>query len=563
MNHKAYFRISLISTILVVVTATLLFSIVSLKLGDGFGREINLIIDQTSSSEDFDTYVKELQRSQVEVYRYELEDDLTMIKLIGINDVQTFIDHFTRELPMVPILEVGTFGALSTISNSIKLFQIYFIVFIFAFIAYSIYRKQMTGLLTSLSSAFMLITSLFIMNFFGFLLNNVMWYGLLLAFAILVIHKKGLTLKLSDVLEENYNNVNKTIYESLNISINFSVGFLFFGAVLLMFAPQFTNIAVLFIMLSVYILIERFMLLHYLPKVIPAIKEEPRLKSIFMRRDSLFSPSDFLNQWMSKIMLFLTIAVLAMSSVSLLFQDLSTFNSPKLAKQHYITVPRNDPQSFLEVQATLRKYDLHDHLIEYRVSEEKSTWFKFDGLIEHNLIKLASADINNKIGLATHVFVEEDISSFSTSILFYIGMVAAFAASFVLVWFNAGKNEGIVFLAYTFLSILLMSTFAYFMEITYSKIFLLTLYFYPFLVANLFMVDKFSQQFKLGLNYIMRFLKQAGGVFAIIVLPIIVIIPKPNVETYAMIKMLMSIVLSFVSSSLIIYYLGVLKRRNL
>ena len=193
MNHKAYFRISLISTILVVVTATLLFSIVSLKLGDGFGREINLIIDQTSSSEDFDSYVKELQRSQVEVYRYELEDDLTMIKLIGINDVQTFIDHFTRELPMVPILEVGTFGALSTISNSIKLFQIYFIVFIFAFIAYSIYRKQMTGLLTSLSSAFMLITSLFTMNFFGFLLNNVMWYGLLLSFAILVIHKKGLT----------------------------------------------------------------------------------------------------------------------------------------------------------------------------------------------------------------------------------------------------------------------------------------------------------------------------------------------------------------------------------
>ena len=62
-------------------------------------------------------------------------------------------------------------------------------------------------------------------------------------------------------------------------------------------------------------------------------------------------------------------------------------------------VDQDDAPSFLEVHASLGKYDLTNNMLKYDISEENKTWYTFDNEAKLKKLMMASEDIDENFQL--------------------------------------------------------------------------------------------------------------------------------------------------------------------
>lgn len=542
MNRRPYIKASIMSSVLLLFTATLLFSIVSLRLGEGFGREVNMIVNQPPETHALHDFLEELSNTPIEVYAYPMSGNRTMIKLIGVNDIQGFLESFRTELNDVHIDSVGTFGSLSSISSNIKLFQLYFVVFLLGYVAYSTYRYQRTGFAISLSIAAVLIFTLFLANMMGYLLNNTVWLALLLSFVFLLMQKQYIVSKLSEFFSVEPTDYINSVNEILNSSLYFSLVLSVIGLLLVFFAGTYINAAIIFLIISIWLVIERFALLKFLPFFMMAIVKDSSLRESFLPRASLFRATPVFANIVMRGFMMGSIVVVVISSSFLIFTE------PKIwptNTNHILVVQDSAPVSFLEVQASLHKYGLEDNLFMYRVSEEKTTWFKFEGLNNRHALDEVRFDLMLKSNLESSVYsyIEEPpVSSMMRYGSFGVSILALFGLHFV---YKDKKQQGTLF-GISLLTTVFFMLVAYFLGAFEDSLFTLSLWVSPFLTTSVMFF--YHRTKKVGLDP----LKNILAVLAILILPMIVIIPLTNEAAHLLIRIFASYALALCTTVLII-----------
>jgi hypothetical protein len=548
MHRRPYLKASIMSSVLLLFTSTLLFSIVSLRLGEGFGREVNMIVNQPPQTHALHDFLDELSNTPIEVYAYPMSGNRTMIKLIGVNDIQGFLENFRTELNDVFIETVGTFGTLSSISTNIKLFQLYFVVFLFGYILYATYRYQRTGFAISISIATVLIFTMFITNIMGFLLNNIMWMALLLSFVFLLMQKQYVVNKLSLFFTQEPDDYVKSVKDVLNASLYFGLVLSVIGLLLVFFAPAYINAAIVFLIVSVWLVIERVALLKFLPFFMLAVVKDPNLREGFLPRASLFRATPLFANLVMRGFLLGSVVIVIISGSSLIFTE------PKLwptHTNHILVVQDSAPVSFLEVQASLHKYGLEDNLYMYRVSEEKTTWFKFEGLTNRHALDLVRYDLMSKTSLESSVYSYVDEPTVSTSMR-YGSIGVSIAALFGLHLVYKDKKQRVTLFGLSLLTTLLFMLVSYFLGVFGDKLFTLSLWVAPFLTASSLFF--YYSSHKVGLDP----LKNIVSVVAILILPMIVIIPLTNTAAYLQIRIFASYSLALCTT--ILFMAGRYKR---
>lgn len=423
MKVKKYTGLIIILIVLVSLLSNLLFNSKSLNFGVGFGRKMSIITTSVEDNDSFKDFKDNLPRYKAELSVYEVEEGLSLIQIESTGDMSLIYNSFLRQVSDIEVLEVGTFGSITNVNQTISNMQLYFTLFFLVFVAIWFYQFGLLGLILSLLGSLMVFLPVFIGNAYNFILNVHTWYVFVCVY-ILVINY------FSWLLDKIY--IRESVKVLAQSTFMFSFLFVLMGLVFHYLDPIFKGAVFYVIAISILFVILSGLIQFGLQYFYKEFLDDEVVGKIFFVRSGITTPS-FINRF--------SLTILIVGTTALGFLIANTYRGDNMtqsvdfSRESYLIVDSNDAQGFLEIQASLGKYDLDRHLLEYNVSEEKATWFVFDEFTSKVTLNAASRNIDRKIVGESRLFTM-NIDSFNLEDLLlnpYLGLMVLIGAVIIAV----------------------------------------------------------------------------------------------------------------------------------
>lgn len=423
MKVKKYTGLIIILIVLVSLLSNLLLNSKSLNFGVGFGRKMSIITTSVEDNDSFKDFKDNLPRYKAELSVYEVEEGLSLIQIESTGDMSLIYNSFLRQVSDIEVLEVGTFGSITNVNQTISNMQLYFTLFFLVFVAIWFYQFGLLGLILSLLGSLMVFLPVFIGNAYNFILNVHTWYVFVCVY-ILVINY------FSWLLDKIY--IRESVKVLAQSTFMFSFLFVLMGLVFHYLDPIFKGAVFYVIAISILFVILSGLIQFGLQYFYKEFLDDEVVGKIFFVRSGITTPS-FINRF--------SLTILIVGTTALGFLIANTYRGDNMtqsvdfSRESYLIVDSNDAQGFLEIQASLGKYDLDRHLLEYNVSEEKATWFVFDEFTSKVTLNAASRNIDRKIVGESRLFTV-NIDSFNLEDLLlnpYLGLMVLVGAVIIAV----------------------------------------------------------------------------------------------------------------------------------
>lgn len=423
MKVKKYTGLIIILIVLVSLLSNLLLNSKSLNFGVGFGRKMSIITTSVEDNDSFKDFKDNLPRYKAELSVYEVEEGLSLIQIESTGDMSLIYNSFLRQVSDIEVLEVGTFGSITNVNQTISNMQLYFTLFFLVFVAIWFYQFGLLGLILSLLGSLMVFLPVFIGNAYNFILNVHTWYVFVCVY-ILVINY------FSWLLDKIY--IRESVKVLAQSTFMFSFLFVLKGLVFHYLDPIFKGAVFYVIAISILFVILSGLIQFGLQYFYKEFLDDAVVGKIFFVRSGITTPS-FINRF--------SLTILIVGTTALGFLIANTYRGDNMtqsvdfSRESYLIVDSNDAQGFLEIQASLGKYDLDRHLLEYNVSEEKATWFVFDEFTSKVTLNAASRNIDRKIVGESRLFTM-NIDSFNLEDLLlnpYLGLMVLVGALIIAV----------------------------------------------------------------------------------------------------------------------------------
>ncbi|NLC64959.1 MAG: hypothetical protein GX753_04745 [Erysipelothrix sp.] len=423
MKVKKYTGLIIILIVLVSLLSNLLLNSKSLNFGVGFGRKMSIITTSVEDNDSFKDFKDNLPRYKAELSVYEVEEGLSLIQIESTGDMSLIYNSFLRQVSDIEVLEVGTFGSITNVNQTISNMQLYFTLFFLVFVAIWFYQFGLLGLILSLLGSLMVFLPVFIGNAYNFILNVHTWYVFVCVY-ILVINY------FSWLLDKIY--IRESVKVLAQSTFMFSFLFVLMGLVFHYLDPIFKGAVFYVIAISILFVILSGLIQFGLQYFYKEFLDDEVVGKLFFVRSGITTPS-FINRF--------SLTILIVGTTALGFLIANTYRGDNMtqsvdfSRESYLIVDSNHAQGFLEIQASLGKYDLDRHLLEYNVSEEKATWFVFDEFTSKVTLNAASRNIDRKIVGESRLFTM-NIDSFNLEDLLlnpYLGLMVLVGAVIIAV----------------------------------------------------------------------------------------------------------------------------------
>lgn len=548
-KNKSYTRYIVVSILFVVTFFLMLFNISELTLGKGLGREVVVLTNDIASDYkyNFDRFKKYIRENKIEYTYAHTDSDNVLVEFSGVEDVERFTEDLSKQFPGLLIYELGTFNSISSITKTSNTIQSYFVVFFIAFVTIWTYRYRLLGLYGSMMSVFNVLLALNFTNSFGFLFDYKVWFTVLILFITLVL-LKGWTIYKAN---RNYDafKIKKAYLMSILFLLNASV-FLF------LLDPLFHGSSALIGFAALILGVELFILKFGLNKYEEIFLKNKRFKPYVEKRSGIKMP-DMIND---RVLVFLmTIFIVVVSVISLIGFYQTEKHTPVFSQENYLIVDNNDAITFLEVQASVGKYDLTKNLIEYKISEEKKTWYVFDEYTNWQNLNKVKQSIEEKLDVETSVVKKDGLTlrfKPQAQLLFFVGFMLV---NFLILYVLYNKEFAVYFL---FINAVFFG-FLYVFKVSFNLRESLQFITLTLLIP---VINALSLNFLNKEENILRSVSIAGvlgyvfTILGLLVLPIILFIPDLSNEHLNMMYLFIVFTITYVSSLFVLSC--VMKRRG-
>ena len=547
MKHKfpnsKDIKMLMIPSLVLITFFVLLFNVSTLKLGTGLGREVHLLTSDISNDEDFILFQKELKRDKIEVSISNSNTDRLLMKFVGVDDVEAFTKDLFIRFPKLFIYETGTFNSISNVTKMTKTIQSYFVVFLLAFVTVWTYRYRLWGLFFGLSISVMSLLVLFISNKLGYIFDYKLWFTTLVLFVILVLLKGWTIFKTTHDFD-----ISTIIHYHAITALMLSLA----AVSLYLLEPVFLDNALAVGIVVVLLVFETLYLNKALYYAKEEIEHDEKVAAYFSQRDSIKVP-DIVDTKI--VVISLTLLMLVVSLLSLSDPSRKEKHNPDFSMEHYLIVDNNDAVSFLEVQATLGKLDLSKHLLEYKISEEKKTWYVFDEFSNWYGLTQTKTAVEDKLGVDVNVIRKESFE-YNFPMKFHLTFFISFTLiNFLVLYLISNKSHPCHFVIINFAMLVFLHLFKFIFNINASLEFTLMQIFVPvFVLLSLLFFKEERDFFKTrGMGTILGY---GASLLAMLVLPIVLIIPDPTSDHFYMISLFLIFSLAFMATLFVLFYIN-------
>lgn len=536
MRQKSHLSLMILIFSLFFSVFIMLSNTEALHPGNGFGREIQLILDKKDKTEHFDAYMILLESKHMDVLIHDARNDKFIVSISGVADVPSFLNDFQMQLPGTRIAQAGSFGALSTVTSLMKTFQVYLSVFFVVFIAFWAYRFWLMGLLSSLVVTLELTLALFIADHLGYALSIQVWFTMLLVFSLLVFEKKRIINEFFENGDLKFSLRSKHVLNDNRILIAILLVAL---ASVFYFSPfSLRSSGVFLLIIGLILFVERWVQNWVADVLIKDDSDVGSMSHLFERPYKPIGLTEY-SKGISIRLIVLSVLLFALSGAIMGYmnRNVSRYNH-EFAPQKLFVVNANDAQSFLEIQATFAKHGVLDSQNQYRVSEEKTTWFLFDDDASMHSLLESSLDIKDKIDLESYVYafsgmVDPYSNGFLYTTLFLITIFCAFF--FTLTY----RNDALLsFLLVVLGAYLIFNGFLYLFGVALSRQVVIMNWFIPIFLVLYTKVNRLDALLDNWSGYIIRLTNRYLTLLSLSILPIITIIPRPSQDMLSMVVVL-------------------------
>ena len=530
------------------VLLIMLFNVSSLSLGKGLGRRVTYLTNNIFETVDLKEYKRILIRNKVDLETLETEEDKLILNFTGVEDVNNFTKKMYSDFPFLKIYEVGTFNSISSVKNSASSLQTYFFLFSLTFVLFWTYRYKVWGLLYSMSILMNIMASIFILNYIGYIFNGFIWFASLFIFGNLYILKNW-------VIQESYESFN---IEKIKKNQLLIAGLMFISSVLLMMIDHvYDSVAIFMFLSSIFLLIDTLSINKLLERFKSTKLSTEKIKNYFTPRESINAP-DIVDP--NFLISFLTIFLIMVSILSFVGNKDNTKPSRDFSKETYLVVDSSDASDYLEVQAKFGKHNVFDKLKEYKISEEKNTWYVFDETVTYLDMVRVKRTLKETLDLDSDIIVKNGFEFTQTLAV----RASIFLGLNLFVFLFLRYLQGVKSVKTYFYMSFLMHVFTFvFMKVYNVALTLeynIMLSFLPiFIVNNLLYVKEFTTRL---------FALITGKIFAfvlflvfLIVLPIVLIIPDLSGTHFHIMAMILIFTLSYFATIFVLFYKSVIGER--
>ena len=553
MQHKKhakfYPQLMIASVVLLTAFFIMLFNLSDLKLGKGLGREVYLITNDISNDYSFKNFRRDMRTQQIEYDFFEIDDDRLLVELYGVNDVEKFTNNLYLRFPKLIIYETATFNSISNVTKMAKTIQSYFVIFLMVFITTWTYRYRLWGLYQGLSLGLIVLSVLHITNRAGFLFDFKLWFTFYLSFLVLVLLKSWFIYCVNDDFDV------APIKNSYLLSILMLV---LIGAFLFFMDKAFYSSALTSGILAFWLMVELIVIHFVLPLIKTTIQTDQSIALHFEKRDGIRVP-DMLDERF--LVLFLSVLIVFVSALSYKGFNQTQKHNPTFSQENFLIVDHNDAISFLEVQASLGKHDLSKNLIEYKISEEKMTWYFLDEFSNWFRLNNAKTSIEEKLNVKVSV-VRKEATDYAFSAQFQsLSLIGFVMLNAFLIFIFSHKTNAIKFIILTGLFYLFQMLLTVVFNINASYQMRILQVFVPLLTTLGFIFVKQDEDLfrSTGVSSILGY---ALTILLIMVLPVVLIIPDLTSQHYYLLSLLFVVFMSFMSSVFVLYYIQFIKERK-
>lgn len=434
MRIKKYIILGLVYIAMLSGLSYMLLNATNFRYGMGLGRELILVTGSVQDNQNFSIFEKQLPDMNGEMEVIQIDEDRSLIRIEGTGDMESIFKNFKQIVANVEIFNGGTFGVINNVNQAISSMQVYFIVFFLALITIWTYRYRLIGFFFSLLTSLLTLGPIYLINHFKYYLNIYSWFIVLCMFIMLLnfhnwVMNEILNLKEIAIIVKN------TIILSI---LSLGLGLIFWRL-----NPWMMTGTVYLIILALLLLIMSAFYQWVIPIFNKHIFSDVNLKRVFLKRDGIHVPM-IMNQ---SLMVALVALVIVLSSILLRYTQRDIIpHSHDFSNESIMIVERSDAPSFLEIQSSLGKFNLTDHLIEYKVSEEKSTWFVFNEKASRFALLDASNNIVEKMETKSFVYFLERESVSRIDLISNVDFIFAFLALVGLMVILKNKKHAVRYL---------------------------------------------------------------------------------------------------------------------
>jgi len=236
-------------------------------------------------------------------------------------------------------------------------------------------------------------------------------------------------------------------------------------------------------------------------------------------------------------------------------------HNPDFSVENYLIVDNNDAVSFLEVQASLGKNDLAKNLLEYKISEEKKTWYVFDEFSDWYGLNATKSAVEDKLEVAVHV-VRKSSFEYKFPTKYHVGFFVTFTLfNFVFLYLLSNKSTAYKCIMISLSMFAFLHLFRSIFNINTSFEFTILQIFIPvFVMLSLvfFKEDENVIQSR-GIGGVLGY---TATILSMLVLPIVIIIPDPTPDHFYMISLFIIFTLAFVATLFLMFYIGIYKEHH-
>ena len=526
-------------TIMISLLSFLLLNLNVLDMGAGFGRHAVLVTTTVEDNKNFQTFLKKNNHKNVDISVQALSEEYSLIEFEGLGDMNLILKDFQMEVANVDIIEMDTFGSITHVNQTVNNMQLYFIVFFLLFVSIWTYRYRLLGLISSVTMGLFMLVPLFIGNLFYFVFNHQSWYIFIGVFVILT-HLKLWSINAIIDRKESDLIVKKTFMISILMSV---LGFVFWRL-----DPVYESAGVHLLIISVLLMLDTLVLKLFLPRFIKQIYQHPKLERFFEKRSGISVPFIIKDSF---VLLMIVGAILLTSFLLTMTQKDVTVTSDDFSDQFYLVVDQDDAPSFLEVHASLGKYELTDNMIQYDISEENKTWYTFDNEAKlKNLVK-ASEDINEKLATKSRVYAtknkEKNIMNRFFDFIFF-GLITLIALILFLI---EDLKESLLFVTISIGSLIFFSVYTNLFKVPLSYEYISSVWFivaYSLGIALLY-------PHILNEQMIIKFVSGNLSIVILVFLPIILFVLGVNAYVDRLVQLSFVILWSLLSSLVSLFYI--------
>lgn len=531
----------LIPILTLVIFLSLLFNIETLKLGNGLGREVNFLTNDVSETYDLNEYKKTLRSQKIELNVFEVDQDRLLMKFVGVDDVEAFSLKLRHNLPNLEVYETGTFNSIATVNTTTKTLQSYFVVLILIFVVFWTYRYRIWGLMFSIFTSTISIAPLYILNEMGYIFNFNLWFTFILIFSSLVLLSHW-------TINNIYNkyDIEKVVKNHSFYTLLFTMTAIFLSLLDAIYANQ----AIYFALIALALLLQLSLLKKGLPIIRALQVSDSRFTAAFAKRGSIKVPDIIDSRW---IIGFMSVLIIFVAILSAMDSSQTQKHYRDFSKEHYMIVDNSDASSFLEVQASLGKFSLDKNLLEYKISEEKKTWYVFDEFSAWSDLYRAKEAIQDKLDVDVLLIQRKNFSFTYANELQVVMFVIFTTMVFILHYILESKQSAIQFISFAIPVYIFVLIFLRVFHVHYSLKFNVLQAVVPLFVSALLMVleEKANNNLPLRISTLLGFVMT---ILAFLILPIVLLIPDLTLDHYYMISLILIFSLSIITSLFVYFY---------